>query len=114
MRADMLEGVEEAFAYIILKDKIEKEDYAKKVKEFDVMADSFQKTGALKEDGLEKTYAAMQNTKAALVSSIDKLHSDFEKKGSVTKHEVREVEDALHRFDSAYFDLFDEYMKNIE
>jgi len=110
MRSDMLEAIEEAFAYIVLSDRSEKRDFEERVRDFENLAGKLSRSIKRLDNDTTQAYSKMIKTKDELLLSIKNLHDDFEKKGSVTKHDIRDVEDKVHKFKFAYVKLFHEYM----
>ena len=59
MQADMLEGVEEAFGYLLLNSKLEKSEFFDKMRDFDAQAKEFKKL-AKKHFRREKHFGAVR------------------------------------------------------
>ncbi len=98
MESDVLEGVEEAFAYVILNAEDEKNEFYAKMKDFDDNAIAFQAVAELQDEEVEAEVVvdlAVLSAKANLMDTANNLFEEFERLGLTTSQTVGAFEDAV-------------------
>ena len=114
MQADILEAIEEAMAYPLLGEKVEKEDFANNLKNFDKTAAELERSGSLEKAGaLKKDFENLKVDRKKIESSAMAMFKGYEDKGKVDPAAVKTFEadvDALTTaLDKTIVDLAKKY-----
>ncbi len=99
MQTDMLEGVEEAFAYLLLDSKMEKSEFFDKMRDFDAQAKEF-KTLAKKHSAgknILELFGGVQVARVNLEKVAKRMFASFEKTGAPVQVDVRMFDDAVEQ-----------------
>jgi hypothetical protein len=124
MQADLLEAIEEAFAYQLLNQPEEKKDFQRKLADFDSLAARFAKTGFLKMPGNERLagdYPALLGSVNEMRKAADAMFAKYEAGGKADLAAVRIFEERVDKVtrlfdklmeDTAHSDLKQAYANN--
>ena len=113
MRITILKAIEEAFAYTLLNNIIEKDDFGDSLKEFDLLAGEYKKLEYItlsESQAMADLYARMITAKERLAGTAKKMLDTFEMEGTVKPTEALEFENNIHEFTYVYNRLFDEFV----
>ncbi|UUX91220.1 hypothetical protein [Methanoplanus endosymbiosus] len=105
MHGVMLEAIEEALAYPVLKDPVEKADFESKIKDFDLLAIMFEKQAGLdrpENADLKASYESIISKKNDLVADAMNFFAVYEKNGTVIYEDVIVFEDSIDGFTSEF------------
>jgi len=94
MQADVLEGIEEALAYLVLDDESEKQDFMAKMADFDEAAEKYQSI-ALRADNDEEEealFSSIVEAKADLLEAADEMFVAFEEDSSDLANHIHTFE----------------------
>jgi len=124
MEADIFEGIQEAFSYVILGDVLEKQEFYEKSADFDRVAQEFQRDARLQEEEQAteaQAFAAIISAKNEYVASAEKMFADFEKLGGLPRKAVPALEESVVNLTDALNHLvdiekqeLDEHVKGLE
>ena len=97
MQADMLEGVEEAFGYLLLNSKLEKSEFFDKMRDFDAQAKEFKKLAKKHSAGknILELFGGVQAARVNLEKAADRMFASFEKTGAPVQADIMMFEDAV-------------------
>jgi len=98
MKSVILEGIEEAFAYPLLDEIIEKEEFYEKMNRFDFLADEFLIIGHIEKSGKESETQLFQDiisNKEMLVNSANQMFEDYENNGKIDLSSVELFEEEI-------------------
>jgi len=116
MHGTMMEAIEEALAYPVLKNTEEKADFAAKSAEFDVLAVQFASEAALDQPanaGTKKAFDAILVKKAKLVETANGFFAVYEKDMVVPKAEVTALENSVDDFTGAFGPFTQDYFDRV-
>lgn len=97
MQADMLEGVEEAFAYLLLNSSLEKSEFFEKMRDFDAQSKEF-KTVARKHSAgknILELFDGVGAARANLEKAAGRMFASYEKVRAPVQADVEMFEDAV-------------------
>jgi hypothetical protein len=97
MQADMLEGVEEAFAYLLLDSKLEKSEFFDKMRDLDAQARKFKKLAKQHSAGknILELFGGVQAARVKLEKAANRMFASFEKTGAPVQTDIMMFEDAV-------------------
>ena len=108
MESDVLEGIEEAFAYTVLNNELEKQEFEERMADFDVSAAAFQAiAGSQDEEVAEEldTYTSIVQAKEDLVEAANLMFVDFENLGTTSSRSVGAFETNVEQIAAAFEEL---------
>lgn len=111
MQADILEAIEEAFAYQLLNQPEEKTDFQRKMADFDSLAARFQKTGYLEMPGNERVaqdYPALLAAKKEMQQAAEVMFAKYESAGKADLPAVRIFEERVDKVTRLYDKLMED------
>lgn len=111
MQADLLEAIEEAFAYQLLNQPEEKDDFKRKIADFDALAARFAKTGYLKMPGNERMardYPALLAAVSEMRRAADAMFAKYEAGGEADLAAVRIFEEGVDKVTRLYDKLMED------
>jgi len=116
MHHDLMEGIEEAFGYVLLNESVEKEEFAASMQSFDEAGNAFVNDGYL--DNSENkvrlaAYTEMMDAKEKMVNSAYVMFADFEDTASVSKNTAEAFEKEVDATTTAYEKLLKEVLKDL-
>jgi len=98
MKSQVLEGVEEAFAYPLLDDPVEKAEFYEKLEQFDISAAAFKETnhiGQHEEEEENALFNRLVAAKEALAIAAGDMFESYERDGTVNPSYVTAFEDEI-------------------
>ena len=104
----MMEAVEESFAYVVSGQKMEKEEFLGWAENAKMRAEKFKKVAHLDSPGEEfekELYERIMSRQLSLVNSAKVMFNEFETSGSITHKTFEEYEDSIDNL-STYFEKF--------
>jgi hypothetical protein len=116
MHHDIIEGVEEAFGYVLLGDTEERADFSLKMQDFDDAAHAFANTAYIeKPENAEilGAYTTMIEAKGAMQTAALVMFDEYEKTGRVTPGVAEAYEIEVDRLTTAYDALLAEVLKDL-
>jgi len=109
MKSTVLEGIEEAFAYPLLNDVIERDEFFEKMNKFDQMAKEFSIStdfGREGEEGEKELFDKILTNKENLVDSASIMFNGYEKNGQIDSNSLHLFEENIDRL----IPLIDEFV----
>ena len=103
MKADILEGIEESFAYLLLNEPEEKEDFFEKMEDFEKLASEFEviaQIGAPSEEEESALFQKIVEQQSVLIAGARKMFEDFEKEGIINTQFVEKFEESTNKLKS--------------
>ena len=91
MKSQILEGIEEAFAYPLLNDPLEKAEFYEKLDQFDTFAAEFEEIALIGRRGQEEEtelFNQIVTAKVALVIAAGSMFESYERDGTVNQSRV--------------------------
>ncbi|MBN2735245.1 MAG: hypothetical protein JXQ82_10395 [Methanomicrobiaceae archaeon] len=116
MHGDIMEGIEEAFGYVLLGKTEEKDDFSQNMQYFDDAGKALVATGYLnKPENTEKlaAYNAMMQAKKDMQAAASEMFNQYESKNDVTNIDVIKFEIAVDNLTTAYDALLEEVLKEL-
>ncbi|TAJ45572.1 hypothetical protein [Methanofollis fontis] len=116
MHRDLLEGVEEAFGYVLLNDTAEKEDFWQKMQDFDTAGNAFVESGYLdrpENSAKLAAYTAMMHEKEQMQGAASAMFDEFEATGTVSANVAGAFEKSVDALTTAYDALLDEVLADL-
>jgi len=98
MKSTILEGIEEAFAYPLLDNIIEREEFYEKMDRFDLLAEEFSIIANMGEPGEEtetELFHNIKSNKEMLVNSASQMFEDYENNGKIDISSVELFEEDI-------------------
>ncbi|MFH1985153.1 MAG: hypothetical protein ABIL58_25220 [Pseudomonadota bacterium] len=107
MQTDMLEGVEEAFAYLVLDSKLEKTEYFEQMDALSAHAKAFKDLAAKHSAGrdLLVMFDKLQAARTDMDRAAVRMFASFEDTGAPVRADVLAFEDAVDRITTLWGDL---------
>ncbi len=116
MHHDILEGVEEAFGYVLLGETEERDDFSMKMQDFDDAAHAFANTAYIEKPQNAEilgAYTTMIEAKGTMQTAALVMFDEFEKTGRVTPGVAEAYEIEVDRLTTAYDTLLAEVLKDL-
>ena len=116
MHHDIIQGVEEAFGYVLLGDTEEKADFGMQMQQFGDAANAFVKSAYLgKPENAAKleSYTTMMEAKEAMQAAASAMFSEYEQSGEVSPEVAGVFETEVDRLTMAYDALLAEVLKEL-
>jgi hypothetical protein len=116
MHHDIIQGVEEAFGYVLLGDTEEKADFGMQMQDFDDAANAFVKSAYLdRPENAAKleAYTTMMEAKEAMQAAASAMFSEHEQSGAVSPEVAGVFETEVDRLTMAYDALLAEVLKEL-
>jgi molybdenum-dependent DNA-binding transcriptional regulator ModE len=111
MQADLLEAIEEAFAYQLLSQPEEKDDFQRKMADFDALAARFEKTGYFKVPGDERVardYPALLGAVNEMQQVAEAMFVKYESGGKPDLAAARIFEERVDKVTRLYDKLMED------
>jgi len=116
MHRDLLEGVEEAFGYVLLGDTDEKDDFWEKMQDFDDAGNTFVKTEYLDQpENMAKlsAYTSMMHAKEQMQTAASSMFAEYEDTGAVSANVANAFETEVDKLTTAFDALLEEVLKEL-
>ncbi len=98
MKSHILEGIEEAFAYPLLNDPLEKTEFYEKLDQFDTSVAEFEEIvhiGRLGQEEETELFNQIVTAKGALAIAADNMFESYERDGTVNRSRVADFENEI-------------------
>jgi hypothetical protein len=112
MHSDFLEGVEEVFGFLLLKQADERDDFYKKMEDFDTKAAQFQELEYIGRRGtgdISAAFAKMMQAKANCQAQAQELVTKFGKTWKYSTDDIVAFEETIDAFTEAYDNMMMEF-----
>jgi len=116
MHRDLLEGVEEAFGYVLLGNTEEKDDFWQKMQAFDDAGSDFVKDEYLgRPENVAKlnAYTTMMEAKEQMQTSASSMFAEYENTGEVSLNVANAFEVEVDKTTTAFDALLEEVLKEL-
>lgn len=116
MHRDLLEGVEEAFGYVLLGETVEKDDFSQMMQAFDDAGNDFVETGYLDQSGNEaalEAYTTMMEAKEQMQTAASAMFAEYEDTGAVSEDTANAFEVEVDKTTTAFDALLEEVLKEL-
>ena len=116
MHRDIMEGIEEAFGYVLLGDTVEKEDFYQKMQDFEVAGSALVESAYLAQpenSEMLNSYMTMMDAKDRMEVAASNMFEEYEQTGSVSAEIAMAFETAVDSLTTAYDNLLEELLAKL-
>jgi len=116
MHRDILEGIEEAFGYVLLGDTIEKDEFFQKMQDFEVAGSAFVESAYLEKpenSDILNPYMTMMDAKDRMQVAASDMFEEYEMTGSVSADTAMAFEIEVDSLTTAYDTLLEEVLAKL-
>lgn len=116
MHRDILEGVEEAFGYVLLGDTVEKDEFFQKMEDFEVAGSAFVQSAYLdwpENSDILNSYMTMMDAKDRMEVAAEDMFDEYEKTGAVSVDTAMAFETEVDSLTTAYDTLLEDVLAKL-
>jgi hypothetical protein len=116
MHRDIMEGIEEAFGYVLLGDTVEKEDFFQKMQDFEVAGSAFVESAYLAQpenSEILNSYMTMMDAKDRMQLAASDMFDEYETTGAVSAEIAIAFETEVDSLTTAYDTLLEEILAKL-